>query len=82
MDFRYRHTIDLTPAGEFLPRQAPLPWTAKVGIVATLIAVAAGVVTVAALFLWIASVLLPVALVAGAIAYGAYRLQLRRIRPS
>jgi hypothetical protein len=80
MNLRYRHTIDLTPAGEFLPRQAALSWTAKVGIVATLIAVAAGVVTVAALFLWIASVLLPVALVAGIIAYGAYRLQVRRIR--
>ncbi len=82
MIYRYRHTIDLTPAGEFLPRQVALSWTAKVGIVATLIAVTAGVATIAALFLWIASVLLPVALVAGAIAYAAYRLQLRRIRPS
>ena len=78
MIYRYPQTLDMTPAGEFLPRPAALSWTARIGIVATLIAVGAGVLTVAALFLWIASLLLPVALVAAAIAYMAYRLQRRR----
>jgi hypothetical protein len=82
MIYQYRQTIDLTPAGEFLPRQAALPWTAKVGIVATLIAVGAGIAAVAAVLLWIASLLLPVALVAGAVAYAAYRLQLRHMGTS
>ncbi len=78
MIYRYNRTIDLTPAGEFLPRPATLSWPARVGIVATLIAMAAGVAAVAAIFLWIASLLLPVALIAAAVAYMAYRLQRHR----
>jgi hypothetical protein len=78
MIYRYNQTIDLTPAGEFLPRPATLSWPARVGIVATLIAMAAGVAAVAAVFLWIASLLLPVALIAAAVAYMAYRLQRSR----
>ncbi|HTZ69233.1 MAG TPA: hypothetical protein VMB71_01145 [Acetobacteraceae bacterium] len=79
MIVRYRQTLDMTPAGEFLPRPSALGWTAKVGIVATLIAVGAGIAVAAALFLWIASVLLPVALVAAAVAYVAYRVQPRGV---
>jgi hypothetical protein len=78
-------TIDMTPAGEFV-RPAPKPalslgkWPLRIGIAATVVALIAGAVTVAALFLWVASLLLPVALVAGAIAYGAFRFQALRNR--
>jgi hypothetical protein len=78
MIYRYNQTIDLTPAGEFLPRPATLSWTARIGIVATLLEVGACVAAVAALFLWIASLLLPVALLAAAVAYTAYIVQRRR----
>jgi hypothetical protein len=72
----YRQTIDMTPAGEILPRQSGLSWPVRIGIAAGLVALLAGVASAAAIFLWLASLLLPVALVAGAVAYGAFRLQL------
>jgi hypothetical protein len=78
MIYRIRQTIDMTPAGEFLPRPMALPWTAKLGIAAALVALTAGVVAVAAVFLWVASLLLPVALAAAVVAYAAFKLQPRR----
>ena len=80
MAYRAHTVIDMTPSGEFLPRPARLPLTARVGIAAALIAVAAAVAAAAAVFLWLASVLLPVALIAAAVAYGAFKLQLWRVR--
>lgn len=80
MAYRANTVIDMTPSGEFLPRPKRLPLTTRVGIAAALIAVAAAVAATAALFLWLASVLLPVALVAAAVAYGAFKLQLWRVR--
>jgi hypothetical protein len=81
MAYRTHAVIDMTPSGEFLPRAVPpLSWTARVGIVAALVAVGAAVLCAAAIFLWLASVLLPVALVAAAVAYGAFKLQLWRFK--
>jgi len=80
MAYRAHTVIDMTPSGEFLPRPVRLPLAARVGIAAALVAVAATVAAAAALFLWLASVLLPVALIAAAVAYGAFKLQLRRVR--
>ena len=80
MAYRAHTVIDMTPSGEFLPRPKRLPLTTRVGIAAALIAVAAAVFATAALFLWLASVLLPVALIAAAVAYGAFKLQLWRVR--
>jgi hypothetical protein len=81
-DMAYLHTqtIDMTPAGDVLPRQVQLGWPARIGLVAALVALAALGVSAAAIFLWLASILLPVAIVAGAVAYGAFKLQLWRIR--
>ena len=72
---RVPQTIDMTPGGEFVAPPARSTWPLRLGISAAVVAVIAGAVTVAALFLWVASVMLPVALVAGAIAYVAFRLQ-------
>jgi hypothetical protein len=80
MAFRAHQVIDMTPSGEFLPRSRRLPLTARVGIAAALIAVACAIAAAAAIFLWLASILLPVALIAAAVAYGAFKLQLWRVR--
>ncbi len=75
---RVPQTIDMTADGEFVHAQPRPTWPLRLGLGAALVAVVAGAVTVAAVFLWIASVMLPVALVAGAVAYLAFRLQGRR----
>ena len=80
MQYRYTQTIDMTPAGDLLPRPWRLGWAGRVGIVAAVIAVGAAVTSAAALFLWLASFLLPVAVVAAGVAYLAFRLQLWRLR--
>ena len=80
MAYLYTQTIDMTPAGDVLPRPVQIGWAVRIGLVAALVALAALAASVAALFLWVASILLPVALVAGLVAYGAFRLQLWRLR--
>jgi len=80
MAYLYTRTIDMTPAGDVLPRPVQMGWPARIGLVAALVALAALAASAAALFLWLASVLLPIALVAGAVAYAAFKLQLWRIR--
>ncbi len=82
---RVPQTIDMTPAGEFVqtgarPSLLPNNWPLRIGIAAAIIATLAGAVTLAALFLWIASLLLPVAFIAGIVAYGAFRYQRWRSR--
>jgi len=75
--------IDMTAQGEFAAETAqpvPAPFLFKLGLGAALVALVAGAVAVAAVFLWVASVLVPVALVAAAVAYGAFRFQLWRAR--
>jgi hypothetical protein len=81
MRYTTHPVIDMTPSGEFLPRRpVRLSIAARVGIAATLVALVAAVAAAAAIFLWLASILLPVALVAAAVAYGAFKLQLWRVR--
>jgi hypothetical protein len=67
------------PAGEFLPRRQAAAGTgavaARIGLGATLVAVIAASAAAAALLLWLVSVLLPVAVVAGLVAYTAFRIQ-------
>ena len=72
---RVPQTIDMTKGGEFVAPRPTVTWPLRLGIGAAVIAVIAGAVTLAALVLWVASIMLPIALVAGAIAYGAFRLQ-------
>jgi uncharacterized membrane protein len=82
MQYRYTRTIEMTPAGDLLPRPWRLGWAGRVGVVALLVAIGAAVTSAAALFLWLASVLLPIAIIAAGIAYVAFRLQLWRLKAS
>jgi hypothetical protein len=80
-------TIDMTPDGEFVtPHVAPAPgtglWALRLGLGAAIVAAIAGAVVVAALVLWVASVMIPVALVAGLVAYAAFRFQMWRTQRS
>ncbi len=73
-------TIDMTPGGAFVPPPRRATWPLKVGLGAAALAAVAGALALAALFLWVASVLLPVALIAAAVAYAAFRFQRWRLR--
>ncbi len=72
---RVPQTIDMTAGGEFVAPPARSTWPLRLGLGAALVALVAGATVVAALFLWVASILLPVALVAAAVAYAAFRFQ-------
>ena len=72
-------TLDMTPDGEFR-EPPPGPFAARVFRVAVLVAAVAAIACVAALALWFALVLIPVALIAGLVAWGALRWQLWRAR--
>ena len=67
--------IDMAPDGTFRTKppgmRAPLSFKLLLG--ATIVAVLAGAAAVAALALWIAALLLPVAVIAVAVAWGAYK---------
>jgi hypothetical protein len=74
--------LDLTPEGEF--RQAPSPfgrpnWAARLVGWAVIVALIAGGLAAAALAFWLALTLIPIAIVAGLIAYVAFRFNLWRI---
>ena len=79
--------IDMTPDGAFRapPRTATpfaaVPMAVKVGVIAAAVGVLGLAFTVAALALWVVSMILPVVVIAGAVAWGALkyrRWQLRR----
>ncbi len=73
----------MTTQGEFVVPPAPRSsWPLRLGVGAALVAAVAGGLAVAALFLWVASVLIPVALVAGVVAYAAFRFQVWRLKRS
>ncbi len=80
-------TIDMTPDGEFVTPHVPEThgaglWAVRLGLGAAVVAAIAGAVAVAALVLWVASVMIPVALVAGVVAYAAFRFQVWRAQRS
>ncbi len=73
--------IDLTPEGEFRQPASPFgppPWAARIAAWALIVALVAGGIAVAAIAFWLALTLIPVAIIAGLVAYGAYRFQLWR----
>ena len=68
--------LDLLPDGSYRQRRAPV--TARIFAWAIVIAVVAAALAVAALALWFALILIPVAIVAGLIAWLAFRYRLWR----
>jgi hypothetical protein len=80
---RAKLTIDMTPDGAFVQPAGPRPsasgvWAVRLGLSAAVVAAIAGAVAVGALVLWVASVMIPIALIAGVVAYGAFRFQIWR----
>ena len=70
--------IELLPDGSYRPRRPSI--AARIFAWAVVIAVAAGALAVAAFALWFALILIPVVVVAGVIAWLAFRYQLWRTR--
>ena len=70
--------FDMTPDGQFVepPREGPAEKLLRYGVV---VAVLAGMVALAAFALWLALILVPVAIAAAAIAYGAFRWRMWRM---
>ncbi|MGC8468678.1 MAG: hypothetical protein ACP5NI_02120 [Acetobacteraceae bacterium] len=76
----HRLELDLTPDGEFRTPPAP-SWSTRLLRAAILVAVVAGGLALAALALWFALLLIPVAIVAGLIAWAMLRFGGRRTPP-
>jgi hypothetical protein len=84
--YRYRsddhRTLDMTPDGQFrrqpgragLPGQRGLPFMQRVFLGAVIVAAVAGGFALSALAFWLAMFLLPVALVAGLVAWGMLKM--------
>ncbi len=81
MDKRRPPDLDMTLEGEFVDPPPP-PVLPRVMIWAIIVMALAGALAIAAFALWLALILLPVAIGAGAIAYGVYRFQLWRAQAS
>ncbi len=75
-------TLDMMPDGRFRTSQAPARprWLLRVGVVAALVAVAGVGLIGAVLAVWLVSMLIPVVVVAGLVAWMAFRVQLWRAR--
>lgn len=76
MSDRLPPEIDLLPDGSFRPRRPPI--AARVFAWAIVIAAVAAAIALAALALWVALILIPIVLVAGLVAWLAFRYQLWR----
>ena len=70
-------TIDMLPDGRFgaTPRPPQVPFTTKVMVGAAIVAMLGTCLAVAALALWFVSLILPVVLVAAAVAWGMMRFR-------
>ncbi len=76
-----RRTLDMTPDGQFRRRAGP-PLMERIFLGAVVVAVIAGGFALSALAFWLALFLLPLALVAGLIAWGMLRIMQTRRSPS
>lgn len=67
--------LDMSPDGTFRTKPSGLraPLSFKLLLGATIVAVMAGAFAIAALALWVAALLLPVVIIAAAVAFGAFR---------
>jgi len=72
---RTQPVIDMAPDGTFRTKPSGLraPLSFKLLLGATIVAVVAGAFAVAALALWVAAFLLPVVIVAAAVAFAAFK---------
>lgn len=72
--------LDMTPDGTFrtAPRAARVPLSFKLLVGAGLVAVLAGAAAIALFALTVLSFLLPVVIIAGAVAYASFRYRLWR----
>lgn len=81
-------TLDMTPDGRFRePLRQPglgagrgLPWSVKLMLGGVAVAVLAGMAAIAALAMWVLSMLLPVMVIAGGVAYAAFKYRQWRHR--
>ncbi len=67
--------LDLTPEGEFRQSSGRPPWPVRLARWAILVALIAGGLAAAMLAFWLFLILVPVAIAAGLIGYGALRFQ-------
>ena len=79
MSDRYPPQLDMLPDGSFRHPARP-PILTRIFLCALVIACVAGGLAVAAFALWLLLILVPVALLAGAVAWLAFRFQLWRAR--
>ena len=83
--YRYtddRRTLDMTPDGQFRSRpgqgQRGLPFMERIFLTAVIVAAVAGGFAISVLAFWLAIFLLPVALVAGLVAWGMLKMMSSR----
>ncbi len=76
--FRSGPQLDMTPDGQFLepPRETAAEKLLRYGVV---VAAIAGLLAVAALAFWLAVMLIPVVIVAAAVAYAAFRWRMWKL---
>src|SRR5579875_2392546 len=75
--------LDLRADGSFAgPPRRGLPWPARIGIIAGLVALVAAGIAGAAIALWLVLMLIPVIAIAAIVAWAAFRIQLWRNRRS
>ncbi len=76
--FRSGPQLDMTPDGQFLepPRETTAEKLLRYGVV---VAAIAGLLALAALAFWLAVMLIPVVIVAAAVAYAAFRWRMWKL---
>ena len=72
--------IDMTPDGSFRAPPRGMPLSTKLVIGGVLVAAACASFAVAALAIWVVSLVLPVAIIAGAVAWIAWKVKLSQAR--
>jgi uncharacterized membrane protein YdbT with pleckstrin-like domain len=70
--------IEMTLDGRVLDTHAE-GWTSRLFRYGVMVAAVAGLLALAALAFWLAVIMIPVALIAAALAYGAFRFRLWRL---
>jgi uncharacterized membrane protein YoaK (UPF0700 family) len=80
MAIEFRKTIDMAPDGTIRSTGLRLSWPMRIGLVALAVSFVCGAVLVGVVMLYLAAFLIPVAIIAAAIAYVSLRFQMWRLR--